>query len=250
MLSIVPFLGLAIYSCQPRVNNNISSNIQAHIDLANSFLGKNEPRRSLKKLLPIKDKARGIPKYHFTLGLTYLQMQKVDKSILHFQKAVELKPDNGKAWNNLGRAYIAKGKSDKAKHAYKKALEIETYMTPEYPAYNLARLYRQEAEYEQALKYAQISTQKNWRYVPAYLLMANIYQKEDKLQKAKQCLEKGAEANPKAVNILLELAKSHLRLGNKKNAKYWFNKIPKIDPNSHAAQVASDYLASFPNKKQ
>ena len=248
ILLIALLFPLFAVSCQKDTQPSIPKNIQARLDLANSYLNKNKPRRSLQELSSISENADHIPKYHFSMGMTYLQLDKNDKASRYFRNAVEIKPDYGEAWNNLGRSYIEAGKIEKAKGAYKKALEIETYLTPEYPAYNLARLYNREKKYEQALKYAKTSIKNNWRYVPAYHLISQIFTKREKLEKANKWLNRGAEANPEAVGLLLELGKNYLRLGNKEDAKYWFKNIKKLNPQSEAAQVATDYLETLQSR--
>lgn len=245
IVALFPFFSIA---CQKDANPPIPSKIQAHLDLANSHLNKNEPRKSLQELSSIREEADHIPRFHFTMGLTYLQLEKPDKASRYFRRAVDIKPDYGKAWNNLGRAYINEDKLEKAKKAYKKALEVETYMTPEYPAYNLARLYKREQNQEKAIKYTKDSIKSNWRYVPAYLLISEIYTQREELEEANKWLNRGAEANPEAVGLLLELGKNCLRLGNKEDAKYWFNNIKDIKPQSKAAQVATDYLETFQSR--
>lgn len=244
-------IAVLVSSCQTTQGpSSISSNIQAHLDLANSHLNKQNPRKGLRELLPLKQKAADIPEYHFLLGMTYLQLQKTPKAIEQFKQATSLRPDYGKAWNNLGQAYIRMDRIEQAKKAYKKALDIETYLTPEYPAYNLAKLYWSEEKIKPAIKFSRRSLEKNWRFIPAYILISKLYTRQGKLAKANKWLKKGVEANPKATELILKLAKNHLRLGHQKDARYWFKKIREINPQTRSAQVASDYLETLPKSQE
>ena len=42
---------------------------------------------------------------HNALGYCYLNMEKIEESVVEFKKAVELQPGYVTAWNNLGDAY-------------------------------------------------------------------------------------------------------------------------------------------------
>ena len=48
----------------------------------------------------------------------------MDEAIIHFQKALQIKPDDADAHNNLGTALLQKGKVDEAITHYQKALQI------------------------------------------------------------------------------------------------------------------------------
>ena len=75
---------------------------------------------------------------HYNLGTTLLKMGSVDEAIIHFQKALEIKPDYAEAHNNFGNALCQKGRVDEAITQYQKALQIN----PDSPAFlnNLAWL--------------------------------------------------------------------------------------------------------------
>ncbi len=54
-----------------------------------------------------------------------LQMQRIDAVIARFQRAVDLRPDNVGARNQLGRALAARGRSDEALAQYRQALQTK-----------------------------------------------------------------------------------------------------------------------------
>ena len=59
------------------------------------------------------------------LGLSYLELDNLEKSISAQQKAIELNPRFYKAWVNIGIAYRQSGDLEKAEECYQKALKIE-----------------------------------------------------------------------------------------------------------------------------
>ena len=49
----------------------------------------------------------------------------MDEAIAQYQKALQIKPDNAEARNNLGNALLQKGRVDEALVQYQKALQIK-----------------------------------------------------------------------------------------------------------------------------
>lgn len=221
---------------------HIPKEIQARMDLANSYISKERPRLSLKELMTVQKRADKIPNYHFLLGITYMQLNEHNQAINHFQRAVNLKPTYAEAWNNLGQVYATKGQRAKAEEAFKRALDINTYLTQEFAAYNLAKLYWQKQQKDQAIKYARLALNKNRQYTPAYLLLSNIYLQKGDFDQATYWLEQGLQVNPKNLQFMLRLAENLLRSGKNSDAVYWFQQIIKTKPNSQIAKVAKDYL--------
>ncbi|MCF8029636.1 MAG: tetratricopeptide repeat protein [Desulfohalobiaceae bacterium] len=222
---------------------SVSDNTRARIELANSQLQSGHPRRSLQELEPLKDKAQDVPEYHFLLGMTYLRLDgHKEQAIRELNTAVELAPKLGMAWNNLGLAYIRAGRMDDAEQALKKALSISTYLTPEYAAYNLSRLYRDRNQPEKAIRYANKALRENWRYLPGYFLLADLYTEQGQPEKAKKTLKRGVEAFPDHERLWLKYGKTQLRIGDKEQATQSFQRVLEIAPDSNSAKVARDYL--------
>lgn len=216
--------------------------IQAHLDLASSHLTDEEPRKSLRQLLPLQDRADSYPEYHFLLGATYSAMDNCTKAIQHLEEAVQLRPDFGEAFNNLGQAQVACQEYSRAENSFQKALDLDTYLTPEYPAYNLSRLYQEQSQQEKALKFAKKAVELNWRYLPAYNQLVDIQLKRGQREKATKWLRQAAEAFPDNVSLLFRLAENELRLGNTEKAKFWLQRILEVEKDSSTAQMARDYL--------
>lgn len=212
------------------------------LNLAESYLSTGKYRLALRELLLIEEQAQKMPEFYYDLGLAYMGIKEWAKARDSLLKATELKSDYGEAFNVLGQVYIALGETQKAKQAFKKSLNVLTYLTPEYAAYNLARLYQNSGELHKALEYAQTAIDKKRNYAPAYILIADLLAEQSQAEKALKWLKKGVQSNPQNPGLMLRLAENHLRLGNKENALYWFQQIIQYRPSSEEAQVAQDYL--------
>ena len=219
--------------------------IQARLELAESYLGEQEPRLALQQILLIKPAARDNPRLYFDLGLTYMALGEEQKAEQVYLKAIQLDQNYAPAWNNLGQVYMVRGSYSQAEQAFKKALSILTYLTPEFAAYNLAHLYLRQKRIDLALQYATLSIEKNWRYIPGYILVAKLYLQKGQLNEAINLLKQGVEANPENTQIILNLAEYLVRTGDpdaNEQAKKYFRQILQLNPACQEAQVARDYL--------
>jgi type IV pilus assembly protein PilF len=73
--------------------------------------------------------------------------------VVHFEKAVQLKPDYSLAKNNLGSAYMARQEWDKAIPVLTEVTGDLLYATPHYPLANLGWAYYNKGDYDKAQNY-------------------------------------------------------------------------------------------------
>jgi protein O-mannosyl-transferase len=89
---------------------------------------------------------------HFNLGFALIRQERGDEAIAHFQKVLELNPDDLAAMKgvnlNLGAVFLKKGYPDKAIFHFKKMLEIG----PDYRAYNgIGNALHRKGEFAEAI---------------------------------------------------------------------------------------------------
>src|SRR5215470_7501396 len=87
---------------------------------------------------------------HNALGVVLLDLRRPAEAEVEFQKAVELDPTYAEAVHNLGLAYAEQGRYEQAIAAYRKALSMPIYPTPDVGYYNLGRAYAQIKKYPEA----------------------------------------------------------------------------------------------------
>ena len=63
------------------------------------------------------------------MGLVYYKLEKYQEAIKAYQKAIEIKPDYHKAWNNLGNVYYKIEKYQEAIKPIKKQLKFSQMIT-------------------------------------------------------------------------------------------------------------------------
>ena len=107
--------------------------------------------KTLKKTLATNQQAHSIT-YWFELGDFYIRNRMYDLAEDTYRVAIELEPDNGWTYYNLGRAYMFAGLYDDAVPLYEKSIELFTNSKEKALSWNqLANAYRRLNEYPLAV---------------------------------------------------------------------------------------------------
>jgi Tfp pilus assembly protein PilF len=95
------------------------------------------------------------------LGWAYRHQGKLDEAIAECKKAIQVDPEYGNPFNDIGAYLIEKGEYDEAIPWLERALLSRRYESYHYPHYNLGRVYlamemygKARQHFEQALKIA------------------------------------------------------------------------------------------------
>ena len=85
------------------------------------------------------------------LGWTYAIMNRYDEAIEMCYKAIEVDPEFGNPYNDIGSYLIEQDKWEEAIPWLKKALKAPRYEARHYPYVNLGRVYEHRGDYRLAL---------------------------------------------------------------------------------------------------
>ena len=92
-------------------------------------------------------------KAHTFLGWAFSLSGKFDEAIDECKRAIELDPDFGNPYNDIGSYLINKGRNDEAIQWLEKAIEAPDYEPRHYPFFNLGRIYEMKGDWFAARKY-------------------------------------------------------------------------------------------------
>ena len=92
-------------------------------------------------------------KAHTYLGWAYSLQSKYEKAIEECEIAIELDPDFGNPYNDIGSYLISLNKFDEAISWLEKAIEAADYEPRHYPYFNLGRIYEKKGDWFTAMKY-------------------------------------------------------------------------------------------------
>ncbi|MFO7539686.1 MAG: tetratricopeptide repeat protein [Chloroflexota bacterium] len=102
------------------------------------------------------------------LAWTHSTLGRYELAIELCEKAVEIDPDFGNPYNDIGAYLIELGRHKEAVAWLKKALAAPRYDAPHYPLLNLGRVYQEEGDYRQALAYYDKALAQEPFYQPAH----------------------------------------------------------------------------------
>jgi Tfp pilus assembly protein PilF len=111
---------------------------------------------------------------HTFLGWTYHFQGKVDDAIAECKRAIEVDPDFGNPYNDIGAYLIALGRNDEAIPWLERATEAPRYDPRHYPYFNLGRVYYAKGMINRAREYFQQALRIEPRYTLARQAVENI----------------------------------------------------------------------------
>ena len=100
------------------------------------------------------------------LGWTYSFQGKLDAAIEECHHAIQIDPDFGNPYNDIGSYLVELGKPDEAIPWLKKAKTAKRYEARCFPYFNLGRIYEAKGKWREAVKEYQQSLKQN----PGYTL--------------------------------------------------------------------------------
>lgn len=103
---------------------------------------------------------------HTFLGWTYSFMGRYDAAIEECKKAIEVDPEFGNPYNDIGAYLVEMGKFDEAIPWFKKAMAATRYEPKHYPHFNLGRVYEARGTWMDAME----EYKKALELFPAYTL--------------------------------------------------------------------------------
>jgi tetratricopeptide (TPR) repeat protein len=108
------------------------------------------------------------------LGWTYSFMGDYDAAIAECHRAIEIDPDFGNPYNDIGVYLIEKGQLDEAIPWLQKAMSAVRYDNPAFPYFNLGRVWEMKHQFSRALATYQKAAEIDPRYTLATTAMCRL----------------------------------------------------------------------------
>lgn len=102
------------------------------------------------------------------LGWTLSFMGKYDEAIVECRKAIQVDPDFGNPYNDIGAYLIEKGRMDEAIPWLEKATQAKRYESYCFPHYNLGRIWEKKGDWDRAIAYYESAVKSNPDYTLAF----------------------------------------------------------------------------------
>jgi tetratricopeptide (TPR) repeat protein len=104
---------------------------------------------------------------HTFLGWSLSHLGELERAIVECQKAIQLDPDFGNPYNDIGVYLLQKGRLDEAIPYLEKAIHSKRYCCYQFPHFNLGRLYVMKGQYLRALRSFRKALEIDPDYLPA-----------------------------------------------------------------------------------
>ena len=132
----------------------------------------------LKNIISIKD---DVFEAQINLGLVYLNLNEIENSITHLEKAIKLNPKFSMTYFNLGVAYEKLKETKKASKNYLKAIEFDKKNLFAY--FNVGNLFKLENKIDKAEKYLFETIKLNPSFIRAYNNLFEIFDRTNQTDK-------------------------------------------------------------------
>ena len=208
----------------------VKTKSQALENLGNSLIQQGDLRGGLEKLLQASRLDPENANIHNGLGLAYRDLGIYEKSIVHFKRALALRPEFPEAQNNLGTLYLLLKKWNLALDCFQKAVSDILYRTPHFAYNNMGLVYYNKGDYQKAIE----NYQKALKFFPSYSLcyenLALAYEAIKSFQAAIESYKKSIYHAPNYPTSHLYLARLYMRLDRNDEAVRELKLTIQIDP--------------------
>jgi len=178
---------------------------------------------------------------YYYLALISNYQDKPDDAIKYYKEAINIDGNFSEAYNALGATYSRQQKWDDALKAYNKALENKLYTTPHIPWLNIGRAYMAQKKYEKAIEAFREAERYSYQDDIIYEL-GNAFFEAGKIKESINQFQEGVKLAPKNASIRYGLALAYLKDGKKNNAIAEFRKAAELAPKTDLANRANDYI--------
>jgi tetratricopeptide (TPR) repeat protein len=186
--------------------------------------------RCIRQALEVREEAV----YHGNFGNVLKAKGQTEAALAAYRRAVEMRPDLTQPAYNLGVLLQEMGRGEEAAAAFQKVLEID----PEYvQAYNnLGNLYRSFGDVGKAIASFRKAAEIDPTFAEAYNNLGNIHKDRGETEKAVAYYEKAAKARPDFVQVYVNMGNTLVydqrRLDQ---ADLAFRKVRQLEPENEWA---------------
>jgi type IV pilus assembly protein PilF len=206
--------------------------------LGEAYLGQGDYTSALREFLNAQQHYSQDPYLQNDLGLAYMAKKELDLAIVHYKKALKIKPDYAQARNNLGTAYLAKREWDTAIDCFKALSGDLLYGTPHFPLSNLGTVYYHKKDFGQSESYYLKALEQKPDFVRALRGLARTRLAMGKVPDALKALEKAIRRSPQSPQLYFDLGHAYNLSRDFSKARHAFGKVLELAPDTPLAEEA------------
>ena len=243
---------LWIFSLFACAGTQAKRNKQAQVTraLGEAYMQQGNITEALRELLKAEKLNPNDHLLHNDLGLAYMAKQRLEKAEFHFKKAIDLRTEYAPAKNNFGTVYLVKKDWDAAIAQFQTVVGDILYATPHYPLTNMGIAYFNKKDYVNAEKYYREALDLQPEFRLALRGLGKTYIALNKLSEAVSTLEKAVKTAPQHADLQMDLANAYHMQGQTKKALFAYRKVTSLAPDSPLSETAQREIMKIQNQQQ
>ncbi len=239
---IIPGYFLLLSACATTSNNSSMSNKEKavlNLELGARYLEMNMLKVAKEKLERAYQLDSGNANIHNMLAVLNERIQQNDIARYHFEKAMELSPENASIKNNYGRFLCTTGHYQDGLRLLQQSMAMPLNNRKWFALTNIALCYLKQGERKLAERTFRKALQENPSYAPALLEMQKISYQNRNYMSARAFLERYLAVAKHTAETLWIGFQTERALGNKTLAEQYQQQLLVLFPGSKQARQVS-----------
>jgi len=171
---------------------------------------------------------------YVNLGHELFEQRRLDEVVSHYEKGLEVLPNDRQFHNNLANALREQGKLDEAIVHYERAVQIEPNLAE--AQFNLGKALGLKGRPEEAIARYEISLRIDPNFLPARMSLGNVLLQQGKADRAAPQFEKAIVLRANNAGAHLNLGLCYAQMGRMEAAKSQYEQAFQIAPGDPGIQ--------------
>ncbi|MGR9106133.1 MAG: type IV pilus biogenesis/stability protein PilW [Gammaproteobacteria bacterium] len=211
-----------------------------YTNLGMEYLKRGQDEIALKNFETAIKKDPGNSEAHQAIAMLYQKLKQNDRVEYHLKQAVSLRSTNASAQNDYGNFLCEQGNFAEADQHFQKAIDTPLYENPWLAMANKGICEKRAGNMEEAEKDLRTALEKQPKWGPALLAMAEISLDTDKALNARAFIQRYLSDNPPSAEALLLGVKIERALGDTAAANKYKSQLESQFPDSDEAKSLSE----------
>jgi len=208
----------------------MDKNLNNQFIVAQNFLNQGNIHQAEYLMLDLVKKNSKVVEFNYFLGLIYINLKKFSDAVRILEKSNKLKKNYEHSNLLLGIGYASLKNFNKALNFFKK--ELQLYPNAIEPYINLSNLYIEIKDLNLSEYYLTKAKELDSSNFKIFELEGLIFYKQNKYHQALKSFDLAIKTNPNSFGTLFNMAKINEKLFNYEEAKNFYQRALKLNPNS------------------
>ena len=219
---------------------------QTNVQLGVGYFRQGRVEDALVKLQKALDAEPDYAEAHSSIALVYEQLRENDKALEHYERALELNPEDGATRNNYAVFLCHTGHPKEAEPHFLRAIQSRGYRTPERAYENLGICSMEIPDEEKAEGYLRKALQMNPKLPGALLQMASLSLDKGRYLSGRGYLQRYHEVQPPGPRSLWLGVQIERKLGDEATAEEFALQLLKKFPDADETHLLQKSEAKAP----